>query len=85
MIFLGLALRNPWINRYQLVAERVIAVSKNKTVEMCLYQTSCIFECSFGITGFKQDHAGFSFDIGLLGHTFDFNFYDNRHHSERTN
>jgi hypothetical protein len=85
VIFLGLALRNPWSTRFQHVAERVIAVSKNKTIELGLYKDNCIFECSFGITGFKQDHAGVRFNIGLLGYTFDFTFYHKGHYSERTN
>lgn len=85
MIYIGFALRNPWLQRHQTIASRVISVTKNKTIEIGLYKNNCIFECSFGITGFKHDHAGFSFDIGLLGYDFDFIFYDNRHYNERTN
>jgi len=85
MLYIGFALRNPWLQGYQVLANKVIAVSQHKTIEIALYKNNCIFECSFSVTGFRQNHAGFSFDFGLFGYDFDFMFYDNRHYDERTN
>lgn len=85
MIYIGFALRNPWIQRQQIIADRIIKVTKNKTIEIGIYKNNCIIEFSFSISGFKQDHAGFSFDVGLFSYNFDFMFYDNRHYNERTN
>lgn len=84
MLYLGFALRNPWVQKYRNVYEKVIPVTKNKSIEICIFKSSCILEFSLGITGFKQDHAGFNFDFGLLSYTFDFQFYDNRHYNERS-
>lgn len=84
MIHLAFALRNPWSRRHEIAAEKVITVSTNKTIEVALYKNSCLVEFSFTITGFSQDHVGFSADIGLVGYNVDFTFYDNRHCIERT-
>lgn len=83
MLYLSFSLRNPWSNVHRMIYNRFWKVSKNKTIEVGLYRNSCILEFSFGITNFKQDHAGFSFDIGLLGYNLDLTFYDNRHYNER--
>ena len=80
MIFIGFALRNPWSQSFDIVFYKAFAISKNKSIEISLYKNNCIVEGSFGITGFKQDHAGFSFDLGLFGYDLDFIFYDNRHY-----
>lgn len=85
MIYISFALRNPWLNRHENIVNKTIEVTKNKTIEVGLYRNTCIFEFAFGITSFKQDHAGFNFDIGFFGYWFDFTFYDNRHYDERTN
>lgn len=82
MLYIGFALRNPFSRRHQIVLDKTISVSKNKSIEIGLYKNNNIFEFGFGITGFKQDHAGFHFDVGLLGYNVDFIFYDNRHHDE---
>jgi hypothetical protein len=80
MIFIGFALRNPWSQRFSIIFDKAFAISKNKSIEISLYKNNCIIEGSFSITGFKQDHAGFSFDLGLFGYNLDFIFYDNRHY-----
>jgi hypothetical protein len=85
MIYIAFALRNPWLNRHETIVNKEIAVTKNKTIEVALYRNTCLFEFGFGISSFKQDHAGFNFNIGFFGYDFDFNFYDNRHYDERTN
>lgn len=84
MIFIGFALRNPWSRgRFQTIKERVVVVTTNKSIEFGIYKNDCIIEFGFGITRFKQDHAGFHFDIGVFGYHFDFTFYDNRHYEHR--
>ena len=82
MIYIGFAIRNPFKQVHKIIADKVIRVSKNKTIEIGLYKNNSIIGCSFGITGFKQDHAGFNFDLELLGYNIDFIFYDNRHYDE---
>ena len=83
MIYIGFALRNPWLKRHEIIVDKAITVTENKTIEVALYRNTCLFEFSFGITSFKQDHAGFNFDIGLFGYNFEFIFYDNRHYDEK--
>lgn len=79
MIYIGFALRNPWSKqKFRQLKEKVVAVSKNKTIEIGLYRNDSILGFSFGITA-RRDHAGFSWDIDLLGYQIDFIFYDNRH------
>lgn len=84
MIYIGFALRNPWSQRFDTIINNAIAVTQNKTIEIAVYKNNCIFEFGFGITGFRQDHAGFNFDIGVFGCNFELIFCDNRHYSERT-
>lgn len=85
MIFIGFALRNPFRQRHEHVRNWVWPVTKNKTIEFGVYRNNSIIGGSFGITGFRQNHAGFHFDLELLGWNLDFIFYDNRHYDERTN
>jgi len=79
MIYIGFVLRNPFTQRFNIVKDWVINVSKNFTIEVGIYKTNAIIGGSFGITGLKQDHRGFNFDLELLGYQLDFIFYDNRH------
>ena len=83
MIYIGFAIRNPFQQLHRMLKDWVIPVSKNKTIEIGFYRNNAIIGGSFGITGFKQDHAGFNFDIELLGYNLDFIFYDNRHYNEK--
>lgn len=80
MIYIAFAIRNPWLNRHETIVSKEIAVTENKTIEVALHRNTCLFEFSFGISSFKQDHAGFNFDIGFFGYYFVFYFYDNRHY-----
>lgn len=80
MIYIGVSLNNPfWKNRFQNIWNRYWKISKNKNLEIEFYKHSSIFGFSFTLAPIAQDHAGIRFDIGLLGYTFDFNFYDSRH------
>ena len=82
MLYIGFAIRNPFSQRHDMVVTKTVQVSKNKSFEVGIYRNSSIIGGSFCITGFKQDHAGFSFDIELLGWCLDFIFYDQRHYNE---
>jgi hypothetical protein len=84
MLYIGFALRNPWVRRHQQVKEWIIAVSENKTMELGVYKDNSIIGVGFGITAGKRDHPGFNFDIQLAGYNLDFIFYDNRSYDERT-
>lgn len=85
MLYLGFSLRNPFSQRHRVIRDWVFPVADNKTVEIGIYKNNSIIGGSFSITGFKQDHAGFSFDVELLGYNLDFTFYDNRHYEQRIN
>lgn len=82
MIFIGFALRNPWSRRHHIVVDRCFPVSKNKTVEVTLYENNDIIGFSFTLTVGKRDHKGFSFELALLGYNIECMFYDNRHYGE---
>jgi len=83
MLYIGFSIRNPWSRRFSPIGVKAYSVTKNKSVELGLYKTSSLLGFGFNIDSFYYDHAGFSFDIDLLGYQFDFEFYDNRHHDER--
>lgn len=82
MIYIGFAIRNPFTRRFAIVKSWVFNVTKNKTIEAGINKTDSVIGGSFSVTGFKQDHKGFGFDVELFGYQFDFMFYDNRHHTE---
>jgi len=84
MLYIGFVIRNPFSRRHEMVTTKVVRVTKNKSFEIGIYRNSSIIGGSFGIDSFKQDHAGFSFDIELLGWNLDFMFYDNRHYDEKS-
>lgn len=86
MIYIGFVIRNPWLNRYRTIKEWSFKVSQHKSIDFCIYKDNSIIGCAIDITaGLKRDHAGFHFDVQLLGYNIDFIFYDNRHYDERTN
>ena len=84
MLYIGFVIRNPFSRRHEMVTTKTVQVSKNKSFEVGIYRNNSIVGGSVGITGFKQNHAGFSFDIELLGWDLDFTFYDHRHYDETT-
>lgn len=84
MIYFGFVIRNPfWNNRFDLVSNKLIPVTTNKSIEIDITKGSGIIGGSLSITA-RQDHAGFSFDIDLLGYNLFFIFYDNRHWNNET-
>lgn len=83
MIYIGFALCNPFSRRFYSVADKVIVISKNKTIEVELFKSNTIVGGSLRVTAPKEDHAGFSFDVELFGYSLFFTFYDNRHRGQR--
>lgn len=60
-------------------------ISKNKNIEVeCTTDTWNIFSFEFKI-GYKEDHAGVSLEVSLLGTQIYFKFYDIRHWDYKNN
>lgn len=82
MIYFGFNIRNPFSRRFGSAFYRFYDMSKHKTVEIECWKNNVILGVNFNITDFNQNHAGFDFNLSLLGYTISFNFYDNRHSTE---
>ena len=79
MINFNFSITNPWSDRFSNLWCRSYATPfKHKFIELELTKCSTIISFKFNWT-VRQDHAGLAAEIGLLGHCFDFNFYDSRH------
>lgn len=79
MISLNFNLSNPWSNRFENLWNRAYDTPfKNKFIELEVLKDPSIVAFSFRLAG-RQSHGGLYFDLGLLGYSFNFNFYDNRH------
>ena len=79
MIYLGFNIANPWSKRWTNVWNRVYATPHpSKYIELEVFEDNTIVSFSFKLAT-RTDHAGVNIDVGLLGYTFNFNFYDIRH------
>lgn len=79
MIYFGFNISNPWRNRFDnLWCRSYDTPFKHKFLELELLEDSRIASFSFRLAT-RQDHSGLSMELGLLGYSFSFNFYDNRH------
>jgi len=79
MIYLGFNIANPWSNRFKnLWCKSYVTPFKNKFIELELVQDSSILSFSFRLAT-RQSHGGLVIDLSVLGYSFTFNFYDNRH------
>jgi hypothetical protein len=79
MISFSFNLINPWSRRWQNVWCRTYKLPiKNKFIELELIKDTTILCFMFRLTT-RQSHGGLYFDLGILGYSFVFNFYDNRH------
>lgn len=79
MISFNFNLSNPWSNRFEnLWCKSYDTPFKNKFIEVELLKDTSIVSFMFRLTT-RQSHGGLYFDLGLLGYSFSFNFYDNRH------
>lgn len=79
MISISFSLSNPWSRRWKNVWTRVYELPvKNKFIELEVYKDTTIVSFMFQLST-RTDHGGLYFDLGMLGYSFSFNFYDNRH------
>ena len=86
MIYLNLNIRLPsWWRRYKMIKmwqwETPFA-HKYCEVEIIRIDNLLRFEFEFNT---KQDHAGASLELGLLGYQIRFTFYDERHWNSEKN
>lgn len=80
MIYFGITLKNPFINSY-LKNNKCFnkQLTKHKFLELeFIRDPSVIFNFEIRLSS-HQDHAGFTFEIGLLSFEFLVNILDNRH------
>lgn len=81
MINFSFSLINPWGKRWSNVWCRVYNTPfKNKFLELEVLKDTTIVSFMFRLAT-RQSHGGLSMELGLLGYSFNFNFYDNRHWS----
>lgn len=79
MISFNFNLSNPWSKRWKNVWCRAYELPiKNKFIELEVIKDTSIVCFTFRLNT-RTDHGGFYIDLGLLGYSFSFNFYDSRH------
>ena len=79
MINFSFTIINPWGKRWSNVWNRVYNTPfKNKFLELEVLKDTTIVSFMFRLAT-RQSHGGLSMELGLLGHSVNFNFYDNRH------
>jgi hypothetical protein len=84
MISLQFSLTNPWSSRFNNLKHwSGYTPFRNKFWELELLQDASILTCELFITS-RRDHAGVSIELGLLGYSVHFTFYDNRHWNYRS-
>ena len=81
MINFSFGISNPWSSRWQnLWCRSYKTPFENKFLELEVIKDTTILSFMFRLTT-RQSHGGLYFDLGILGYSFNFNFYDNRHWS----
>ena len=79
MINFSFTLINPWGKRWSNIWSRTYDTPfKNKFLELEVLKDTTIVSFMFRLST-RQSHGGLSMELGLLGYSFNFNFYDNRH------
>lgn len=81
MIYFNFNLANPFSHRWENIKSRAYKLSRHKYVELEVYKDNTIVSFTLRLTT-RTDHAGLMLDVGLLGYTGSFNFYDTRHWNE---
>jgi hypothetical protein len=85
MISLSFNLANPWSNRFENLWNRAYDTPfKHKFIELEIIKDASIISFMFRLST-RQSHGGLVIEMGLLGYSFNFNFYDNRHWSYEYN
>jgi hypothetical protein len=78
MIYLGILVNNPWVERFDSLWYRSGVLSRHKAWEVQVCRCRTFLELSANYT-VKQDHAGFNFTMGFFGYDIAFTIYDTRH------
>lgn len=81
MIVFNFCLSNPFSNRWENLKSRAFRLSEHKCIELEVYKDATIVSCMFRLTT-RTDHAGLMIDLGLLGYSVSFQYYDTRHWNE---
>jgi len=85
MISFNFNLSNPWSNRFEnLWCKSYSTPFKNKFIELEVLKDTSIVSFMFRFST-RQSHSGLSIEFGLLGYSFNFNLYDNRHWNYEAN
>lgn len=85
MISFSFSIRNPWSDRFKVIKSYVFTTPiKYKFIEVEAFKDSFIISLDLRLTA-RQSHSGFEFDIGLIGHSIRFSFYDSRHWDHEKN
>lgn len=85
MINVSCTLLNPWGKRWSNVWSRNYKTPfENKFIELEVLKDTTIVSFTLRLAT-RQSHGGLSMELGLLGYSFNFNFYDNRHWSYEFN
>ena len=85
MINFSFTLINPWGKRWANVWSHTYDTPfKHKFLELELVKDTTIVSFMFRLAS-RQSHGGLMIDLGLLGYSFSFNFYDNRHWNYEAN
>lgn len=85
MISFSLNITNPWSKRWANVWNKVYDTPHpNKYIEIEAFKDNTIVSFMLRLTT-KQSHGGLMIEAGLLGYSFIFNFYDNRHWNYEAN
>lgn len=78
MILIRFDIRNPLVNRFKNVYNRIGRLTKFKCWEIEVNKTSDVVEFEFRVST-RQSHAGVFLAWGLLGWELTFSIYDRRH------
>ena len=84
MINFNFSITNPWGNRFNNLWCRSYATPfTNKYIELEVYKDTSIISFAVQLTA-RQDHSGLSIEVGFIGYSFNFKFYDSRHWDYQT-
>ncbi len=85
MIYFNVNVRNPyWWNRFENIKSWAgKTLWEHKFWEIQITKAPELFRIEFEFT-VRQDHAGPRLELGLLGYSIYFMFYDNRHWDTET-
>ena len=85
MISFSFNIANPWSNKFKNIWSHTYDTPfKNKFLELELLEDTTIVSFMFRLST-RQSHSGLNMELGLLGYSFNFNFYDNRHWNYEAN